>query len=444
MPPFIPFADQAMYLAHTGGGQQAVIQMLWLYRRPVNYDTLKQFRDNLAHGRLARLIRPALLPFGRHQWVSAPPPPSALAIAATPLDPTLLQAWADAQVELPMDPEHGPGWTFTIQPFTDGSTAVSLVVSHCIADGMATALALKEAALGERRPPAYPSKPAQSSAARLGAEFLRALKDAPLTLRAIAQLARTLRAPRTRRAAPKMPVPTPAVDPIVAFPWASVRVPTSVWDAKARSLGTNRFTLLTAVTAAFAEALGRVRGDDVTLLIPVNQREGLSDSGGNCVSLATLKIPATEPYGRLHALQRRLQAALLRTRREPDTLAALLPLAPFIPKRAVSSAGSLALDALSDLPVTCSFVGEWPVDVLQIDGAEADRFCFRGTDRQVRVSAIEARQGVASIPACVISEFLMLNFVAYQPGMVTEHQQLRALVTRLLESFDITAEFLDD
>jgi hypothetical protein len=197
------------------------------------------------------------------------------------------------------------------------------------------------------------------------------------------------------------------------------------------------------MTAAFAEGLGRISKGDATLLIPVNQREGVSDAGGNCVAIATLKVPAGEPHGRLHSLQRRLQSTLLRTRREPDPLAALLPLVPFVPKRAFSAAGHLAIGAFAELPVTCSFVGEWSKDVLKVGGEEADRFCFRGTDRQVSARAIEARQGVASIPACVISEFLILNFVAYQPGRVTNHRQIRALAEGLLASYSLAGEFFD-
>jgi hypothetical protein len=443
-PPFLPFADQGMYLAHTAGGQQSVIQLLWLYRRPVDLAALRRFRDNLARGRLARLIRPAKLPFGRHQWVSAPPPSSALEIATAPLSPDALQMWADAQVELPMDPVQGPAWTFTAQPFTDGSFAVSLVVSHCVADGMATALAIKEAARGEQRLLSYPAWSGQRSVAAMGAEMRRALRDAPATLRALTRLVGALgssRGEKPARAAP--PVTLAADDRMVSLPWTSLRLPIALWDARARSLGANRFTLLVAMTAAFAEGLGRIRGGEVTLLIPVNQREGLSDAGGNCVSLATLKVPAGEPQGRLHALQRRLQATLLRTRREPDPLAELLPLVPFVPKRAFAAAGRLALGALADLPVTCTFVGEWPADVLGIDGAESDRFCFRGTDRQVSVRAIAARQGVASVPACVTAEHLILNFVAYQPGVVTEHHQIRTLAERLLASHGLAGEFFD-
>jgi diacylglycerol O-acyltransferase len=446
-PPFVSFADQGIYLAHVSLGQHPVIQVLWRYLRPVDMDALTRFRDNLAHGHLARLIRPALLPFGRHQWVSAPPPSAALAVAEAPLAPEAMQAWADAQVELPLDPVRGPAWTFTIQSFTDGSTVVSLVVSHCIADGLTTALAVSEAVRGERRPPVYPARSvwsAHRAATTLGAELQRVLRDAPGTLRALAQLARTA---YTSRAVYNTPAASPLVtiadEQTVVFPSAFIYVPTSVWDARARSLGTDRLTLLTAVTAAFAEALGRVRDDGVTLLIPVNQREGLSHTGGNSVALATLKVHVDEWRGRLQTFQRRLRATLLRTRREPNRLAALLPLVPFVPRRAFSAASHLALGVLADLPVTCSNLGYLPKDVLQIDGGAADRICARGIDRPVARRAIEARQGVATLFAGVIPGFLALSFVTYQPGVVTEPRHLRALVERLLADYELAGEFFD-
>lgn len=443
-PPFLSFADQGIYLAHIALGQHAVIQVLWRYLRPVDLSALTRFRDNLAHGHLARLIRPALLPFGRHQWVSAPPPSATLAVAEAPLAPESLQAWVDAQVGLPLDPARGPAWRLTLQTFTDGSTVVSLVVSHCIADGLTTIIAVSEAVRGERRPPVYPAWPGHRAATTLGAELQRIVRDAPTTLRALAQLTR---AACTSRATYHTPAASPVVtigdDQAVVFPSAFIRVPTSAWDARAQTLGADRLTLLTAVTAAFAEALGRVHDDDVTLLIPVNQREGRSHTGGNGVVLATLKMRVGEPRGRLHVLRRRLRATLLRTRRQPNRLAALLPLVPFVPKRAFSAASHLALGALADLPVTCSNLGYLPEDVLLIDGGAADRICARGIDRPVARRAIEARQGVATLFAGVIPGFLLLGFVAYQPGVVTEPQHLRALVERLMADYELAGEFFD-
>lgn len=441
--PFVSFADQGIYLAHVALGQHPVIQVLWRYLRPVDLDALIRFRDNLAHGHLARLIRPALLPFGRHQWVTAPPPSAALTVAGPPLAPEAMQAWADAQVALPLDPARGPAWTFTIQTFTDGSTVVSLVVSHCIADGLTTVRAISEAVRGERRLSVHSRSVARSAhnvATTLGAELQRLMLDTPATLQALAQFAGMACTSRASSNTAVSPAAAPADDQKVVFPSAFIRVPISVWDARARNLGANRLTLLTAVTAALAQALGRVRDDDVTLLIPVNQREGRSQTAGNEVALATMKVHIEERRGRLHTLQQRLRATLLLTRREPNKLAALLPL---VPRRAFSAASDLALGTVTDLPVTCSNVGDLPKDVLQVDGSMADRFCFRGIDRPVARGAIEARQGVATLFAGVIPGFIALSFVAYQPGVVTEPHHLRALVERILADYELAGEFFD-
>ncbi len=443
MSAFLPFADQGMYLAHVAGGQHAVIQLLWRYLRPVDHAALMRFRDTLAQGPLSRLIRPARLPFGRHQWVAAHMQPPPLDAGVAPLAPSELQAWADAQVDLPLDPTHGPPWTLSLQPFADGSTVVSLVVSHCIADGMATALAVSEAARGHCRTLGLPV--AQASAAGMASEMWRCLGDAPATLKALAGLVRMARAPRPRhdRAAPAA-AGKAADDRTVDFPTAFLRVSLADWDARARSLGANRFTLLAALTASFAVALGRVQNDEVTLLVPVNQREGLSDDGGNRVSLATVKLERTVATGRLHALQRRLQTELVRTRREPDPLAAVLPLVPFVPPRAFAATSRLALGALADLPVTCSHMGDLPKDITRIDGSEADRFCFRGIDRQAAVTTLEQRQGVATLLAGVIPGDMLLNFVAYQPGVLTQSHDLRHMARGLLADVGLTGAFFDD
>lgn len=435
-PPFVPFADQAMYLAHVAGGQHSVMQFLWRYRRPVDLSGVMRFRENLAHGRLARLMRPARLPFGRHQWTGPPALPPSLPVAETPIAVAALHDWIDAQVELPLDPVSGPGWNLTLQPLEDGSTVISLVVSHCLADGMAALLATKEAALGERRSPTY-------STAGFAAELLQVVKDTPVTMRALARMVRILRnGPAPRRGAPTLSAATEP-DRTVVFPTVFMRIPTAEWDMTAKRLGANRFTFLTAITAAFGEALGRVCGEEVTLLVPINQREGQAVDGGNCVTLATLKVANAEFRGSLRPLQRRLQETLVRSRREPDPMAALLPLVPFVPKRAFQAAGSMALGALSELPVTCSHLGNWPVEALCIDGTTADLFSFRGIDRGVTVRNMEARQGVASLIAAVVPGYLTLNFVAYQPGRVTGKRQLQILVEDLLASYGLTGAPFD-
>lgn len=350
-------------------------------------------------------------------------------------------AWADEQIRLEMDPVRGPAWTFTIQPITDGSMVVSLVISHCIADGMAMRHAIIEAARGERRKLPYPPLSAKSSYAAMADELIRTAKDTPATLRALVQLGRIARGSSVKsRTKVTSTIVAASNEQDVIFPTCFLRFPLSDWDKKSRDLGANRFTLLVAVTAAFARALGRVHDGHVAVRIPVNQRDGLSDIDANRVSIATLRIPVEEPQENLSAFQRGWKLALLRTRREPDPMAALLPLVPFVPKRLFSAAGNLALGALGDLPVTCSYLG--PLDLLTIDGAESDLFCCRGTDRPVPARMIEARQGVATLHAADVAGHLNLSFTAYEPGVVTERRQLRILVEHLLATYGLAGEFL--
>jgi hypothetical protein len=439
---FVSFADHAMYLAHSVGNQQAVMQLLWRYHRPVDVNALSQFRDRLASGRLARLIKPPIVPFGRPLWTHAPWPSTDFEVSADPLAIEMFQSWCDAQVERPLDPVKGPGWNLTGQVFNDGSTAVSLVISHCIADGMATAIAVSEAVRGEpvHLDSAETSTP--SFSASLFGELVQFIQDLPLTLSALAQLFRS--AVNPKKATRASPSTTTEQDHTITLPSVSVRLPLAVWDEKATSLGVTRLTLMAAMTTEFAVALGRIRENAATLFIPVNQRSHPAELDANCVSIATLKVPVDEPLRNLQAFQNRLQSKIRQTRTAPDVLAALLPLIPYVPKRAFIKASRLAFSALTDLPVTCSHMGESPAEVRRIDGTVADFFCFRGMDRQLTLRTIEQRQGVASLISGSIQGDLLLNFVAYEPNVVTQHVHLRSMVQQLLVRHGINGDFFDD
>lgn len=439
--PFLSFADQGMVLAHSVGSQQVVIQVLWRYHRPVNLDMLMRFRDHLAHGVLARLVEPATLPFGRYRWCTFSPKFSPLEMDSSPISTDAMQAWIDQQVTLPLDPVSGPAWSLSAQLLDDQSTVVSLVVSHCIADGVTIVRAVTAAVQGERRALSFPLRATYHSTRAITAELLRAARDFPATLSALISLSKKFSAAQPARR--QLKTSTSVDDRNVSFPSCFIRVPLADWDAKEKSFGVNRLTLLTAVTAEFAKLLGRTSNGNIHLLIPVNRRKRLSDTDANSVSIATLNVTVDTQRERLSELRRHLKSTLLKARREPDLLTSLLPLIPFVPKRAFSAATHLAMDALATLPVTCSYLGELPGDVLKIDGEVADLIACRGVDRQARVCDMEARQGVATLLAGAIPGFLLLNFVAYQPGVVTQSQHLRALTEKLLTNYGISFEFFD-
>ena len=147
--------DQAFYEGHRAVGQKEVMQVGWLYERPVDIAGLERFHANLAGGLLGRQIERSPLPFGRHRWVSDRRPPG-LDLATHPRPRAELCDWFDERTQLLIDPESGPAWRLSAVPLSDGATAVSLVLSHYVIDGIGGAVAVTEAVLGMSRDLGYP------------------------------------------------------------------------------------------------------------------------------------------------------------------------------------------------------------------------------------------------------------------------------------------------
>lgn len=454
--PVVPLADQALYLAHTAAGHEAVIQILWIYRHPINLDGLRRFKSHLEQGLLARVIRPSLLPIGRHHWVAAPPSNSDLAVGSQPLSRGDFHAWADAQVQLPLDPARGPAWRLSVQPVTDGSTAVSLVVSHCIADGMATIMAVCEAVRGERR--SIGELRPGGRAAALAREVRQLVLDSPTTLRALTRLIATgvtgirtfdLRRRRrparsARQASSNGSTAHGSAEPDrdVSLPSVSIAVPSSIWSDRVKGVGANDSALLTAMAAALGARLGRVRDGSVSIMFPVSLRSGSADSGGNRVSIATLPVSVDTLTGPLKNVQRALLAKMRTTRRGPGGVEALLPLIPFVPRALVAAGSNLAFGFSANVPVTCSYVGTFPPDILRIDDTEAEEFTFRGVDRRLSERSLERRGGVATLLAGFVRDSMVLTFVAYQPGAVTDSARLQAIAEQILADYELRGEVL--
>ena len=129
----LAFFDQATFLSLRASGRGQLMQIMWIYEHAVDLDTLRRTYRNAGYGLLGRRIERSPLPFGRHRWVSAVGQPSDIDIAESPRPRAELSDWVDERAELPIDPECGPGWHMGVLPLTDGSTAVTAVLSHCLA-----------------------------------------------------------------------------------------------------------------------------------------------------------------------------------------------------------------------------------------------------------------------------------------------------------------------
>jgi hypothetical protein len=223
----IAYVDQALFLGLRATGQAAAMQMVWVYDDPVDWDELRRFHQDFGFGLAGRMIEPSVLPFGRHRWVSSTGPAAPLDIVAEPRPRSELSDWLDERAQLPSDPETGPAWHMGVLPMTDGSTAVSLVGSHCIGAGGAALRSVFEAVQGVRRELGYPLPRSRTWRQALIADTRQTWRDAPELGRTLVAAARFLRnkrressgtsTPRTERQVIANPDETVVVPVISAF-----------------------------------------------------------------------------------------------------------------------------------------------------------------------------------------------------------------------------------
>lgn len=437
VPDYLDYADQAMLLA-TRAGHEAVMQALWIYDHPVDPAGLQRFHHHLVRGNLGRLIARSPLPFGRHRWISAQGAPYTVADEAIARDS--LYDWADRQVDLPLDPEHGPGWRLGAAPLAGGGTVVSLVVSHCIADGTAVARAIESAVRGDslgtthRQPRTRRASAAVSDLRRLGT-------DLPEIGHALRAAMRSLRDRRTGGQDAGVTAPSPgAQSHTIHLPTASLVTDVGSWDSRARELGGNRFALAAAVGACIGSLAGRERSGRVTLLVPISERVG--DAAGNAVTLATVPVPTAGLTDDLAPARAALRQGIDAVRAHPDPMAALLPLIPFVPRRAVGALTDVAFGFGTDLPVSVSNMGVHPASVSCADGSPAEVFLFRGVDRNVSQAGLERRRGVLSVFAGAVGDQWALSVVGWVPGRLTTRDGLRDLLAEAVADLGIPGRLI--
>ncbi len=439
----VPYPDHALFVALRGAGQGAVMQAIWVYPRAVDLAAIGRFHRNLYDGLLGRHIERSPLPFGRHRWVAALGGEDNFDVADRPRNRDELFDWADEQVELPLDPEWGPAWRLGVQPFTDGSTAVSMVVSHCIADGTGSVLAALEAMNGVRRDLGYPRPRSRPRSRALRADLRQLRRDLPDIARTAAAAARVAFRRRHDLARPVAPVASAATTgQSVLVPTASVFIDVGAWDSRADQLGGNSFSLAAGFAGKLAQNLGRVRASDgiVTLMIPVNEREDLENTGGNVVSIAHVSFDPATVAEDLTGPRSAIRVGLRKAREEPDEMVGLLPLIPFVPKRGLAKMVDVAFGFSVDLPVSCSNLGDVPAEILRVDGTAADHLIFRGVDRNVSRTTLDRRGGLLTVASARMAGKIVLTVISYQPGGDNTHSGLRAVIARTLDEFGLAGE----
>lgn len=314
------------------------MQCLWIYDREVSLDRLTRTCDRLAELSVNRLIEPSPLPFGRPRWVRAEG-------AAVPVfEPRALRPrqelmrWADACAHTPIDPVNGPAWHLTVQRFDDGTTAVSLVASHLLFDGMAAMRAIETAVGDTALRSDYQRRGERRPAIGALADLRQAVADAPRTLAAAGRLAAARLGERRVRAEAGPAATLSAADARQVVPLVSVAalIDEEAWNRRAFDLHGHPVLLLPAVTARIAAHMGRLRPSDgsASLVMPVDRRGDDRDDRALAIAFAQLGVDPERARTDLRQVEAAVKAGLRESRQAPDALERLLPMVAWMPQRA--------------------------------------------------------------------------------------------------------------
>jgi hypothetical protein len=437
--------DHGFFAGQRAAGHEEVMQVVWLYEHAIDWDALRRFHHNFGCGLFGRRIERSPLPFARHRWVSAPGP-SDIDIAECARPRAELSDWADERSQLPADPEWGPGWHLAVLPLTDGSTAVTLVASHYLLDGLGFLGAIVEALLGITRDLGYPPPRSRTRLRAVVQDARQTARDAPEAARALAAFAKLAR--RGRRDTAPSPAPRPVPlhggdgDEPVIVPGVTIGINLDHWDACAKALGGTSNTLAAGLTAKLAERMGRRRAGDgaVTLQLPISQRTE-RDTRAIAVSFARVSVDPTPVTTDLRDARAAIKQALKTLQEMPDAPLQLAPLAPFTPKRTWRR-GVDAASADPDRPVVCSNLGDVGSVVGFLDGTHCEFAYARGTRQQATRQSLERAGGQLQLLSFRTPGLgkVFIHVLAYQPGAENTRPALRELAARTLAEFGLTGE----
>ena len=370
--------DQASFLGLRALGHGPVIQLTWIYGHDVDLDALRRFHRNLGQGFLGRRIERSPLPFGRHRWI-AWPGPADLAVASTEIPRGEVYRWFDDQAGLPIDPEYGPPWRLTVQPIAGGGAAVSLVLSHTIADGVGATLAVVDAAKGTGRDMGYPAVGRSAKLPALLTDSGQIIREIPAMAKAAVALARLTFKRRDDLSAPAGntkagPAAVQPGDAVVSMPMITVYAPVAEWDSRAAELGGTPTALFIALTGRLGGRLGWTNGDGlVEITVPVNERvEG--DTRGNALTQVVVTVDPDKVCADLSAVRADLKAALSTLGDARNELLTPLPLVPLIPKVFARRLEGMVIRVGV---IGSSNLGEFEPAVNRPDGTDADHFAVR-------------------------------------------------------------------
>lgn len=432
----LDLADQTLFLGERATAATSVLQCIWVYDHEIDLDGLRAFHRHLGRGRLRRRIERSPLPFGRHRWV-APAHQSGLEIAAAPRPRDEIDEWLGEQARIRPDAERGPGWHLGMLPLTDGGAAVSLVVTHCLTDGVGLCEALADAACGRDDATEWPAAGSRRRWRALREDARQTAHDAPDVGRAVVAAARLARAGRAAAPAGKRPAPPAGPDDAISLPMATIFVDAEEWDARAQALGGTSNALLAGLAAHLARRVGRVAADGtVNVGMPVNERTP-GDTRANAVINVDVTVDPAPVTTDLREVRARIKEALSRHQDEPDERWALLPLVPLIPERVMRRL--IGVVTGSATTVVSSNLGALDPAVNRPDGTDAEHFAMKTVYPGVTTATMYRTNGALALLSGRVHGRVFVSLLAYELGRHNSDVELRQHISDALSAFSLTA-----
>jgi hypothetical protein len=433
--------DQTVFVGERATGATNLLQCVWVYDRAVDIDGLRRFHHYLQRGRLSRRIEPSPLPFGRHRWV-APSGQSDLEIVATPRPREEFDAWLGEQANTALDAEHGPGWHLAMLPFTDGGAGVSLVISHCLADGVGLCEALADAATGRHDPISWPAARSRRRWQALREDARQTVRDIPAIGRAVAAAARLVRRNQGGAGSAAAPLSQPPAlsgraDERLDLPTATIFVDADEWDARAHSLGGTSNTLLAGLAARLAQRVGRIAADgSVALTLPVNERSA-DDTRANAITNVDFTVDPAPATTDLSEIRAAIKQALIRSQEETNERWELLHLAPLLPQWLVRRCVGVSANGATS--VVSSNLGAVNPAAHRPDGTNADLFVMKPLGPGVTRAIMHRLGGLLVLLSGRTHGRVFVSVLAYQPGRANSNDELRQDLSSTLSDFLLKA-----
>lgn len=417
------YMDQGSFLGLRALGRQPLIQFVWIYDRAVDIDGLQRFQRNLGYGLLGRRIERSPLPFGRARWV-AQSGPAELDVASAVEPREEVWNWADARLRLRVDPELGPAWHLGVQPLIAGGAAVSLVVSHSIADGRAVSLAIADAAQGIRHDFGYPPPGSRRRHRAVMQDLAATARSLPDSARGVAAAVRTARAEMSSKSRRPGGRPnglgTDADEPL-DLPAATAWVDLDEWDRRAERLGGSSNSLFLGVAARLALGLGRLNGAGrAVLALPVSDRLG-GDTRGNALTVAKISVDPAVITASLVGVRHEVAAALDALPGRSKDLLAAMAITPFTPKLLLRRLEKVVANLNDD--VGCSNLGDCDPRINRPDSTDADWMAARSLEFPVTPGILDRMRGYLFVGCGRVHGRVFITVGAWIPGAAnTKHR----------------------